>query len=85
MSKHLASVLADHLEIKNNEASKLGWMQSSPWVFCNSYGTPLDPNNLRRRVFYKAIEAAGLKKFRIHDLRHTFATLLIENGESLAV
>jgi integrase len=84
MSKRLASVLNDHLKVSRNEASKLGWNENALWVFRNSYGTPLDPNNLRRRVFYKAVESASLKKFRIHDLRHTFATLLLENGESLS-
>jgi integrase len=83
MSKQLASVLIENLQATTIEASKRGWKEPSPWVFCSSYGTPLDPNNLRRRVFYKAIEAARLKRFRIHDLRHTFATLLIQNGESL--
>jgi integrase len=83
MSKQVASVLIENLQAASIEASKRGWKEPSPWVFCNSYGTPLDPNNLRRRVFYKAIEAARLKRFRIHDLRHTFATLLIQNGESL--
>jgi integrase len=84
MSKQLVSVLTEHSETRSTAASKLGWKEFPPWVFFNSYGTPLDPNNLRQRVFYKAIEAAGLRKFRIHDLRHTFATLLIGNGESLA-
>jgi len=31
-----------------------------------------------------ALEKAGLKKIRFHDLRHTFATLLIQNGEPIA-
>ncbi len=27
---------------------------------------------------------AGLRRLRLHELRHTFASLLIQNGESLA-
>jgi integrase len=41
-------------------------------------------DNCRHRVFYKAIEKAKLRKIRINDIRHTFASLLIQAGESLA-
>lgn len=34
-------------------------------------------------AFFKARDAAGLSEVRIHDLRHTFASLLINNGVSL--
>ena len=44
----------------------------------------IDDVNLRKRVFNKALEKAGMRLIRIHDLRHTFASLLIQNGESLA-
>ena len=54
------------------------------WVFCNEAGRPLDGDNLRHRVFYKVLAQAGLRRIRVHDLRHTFASLLIQNGESLA-
>jgi integrase len=47
-------------------------------------GKPLDGDNLRRRVFYKILAKAGLRRIRLHGLRHTFASLLIQNGESLA-
>jgi integrase len=39
---------------------------------------------LRRRVFHRLLEAAKVPDIRLHDLRHTFASLLIQNGESLA-
>ena len=75
MSPRLAAVLMDH---------KL----ETPWsehdlVFCGSDGQVIDQANLRHRVFEPTLEAAGLRKMRIHDLRHTFASLLINQGENL--
>jgi integrase len=55
-----------------------------PWVFTNGAGGALDGDNVRRRVFEKVLAAAKLRHIRLHDLRHTFASLLIQNGESLA-
>jgi integrase len=54
------------------------------WVFCNEEGNPPDMQNVKNRFFYKCLEKAKLRRIRFHDLRHTFASLLIQNGESLA-
>lgn len=54
------------------------------WVFCNQEGNPADMHNVKNRHFHKCLERAGLRKIRFHDLRHTFASLLIQNGEPLA-
>ena len=43
-----------------------------------------DKDNWRRRVFYKVLEKAGLRRIRIHDLRHTYATLRISKGDNIA-
>jgi len=47
-------------------------------------GQQLDMQNVKNRFFLKCLEKAKLRRIRFHDLRHTFASLLIQNGESLA-
>jgi integrase len=50
-------------------------------IFASENGTPLDGHNFVRRIFDPALRRAGLPKIRFHDLRHTFASLLIAQGE----
>ena len=38
------------------------------------------PSNLHRRHFLPLIERAGVPRIRFHDLRHTAATLALEQG-----
>lgn len=52
-------------------------------VFSNSSGLPLDPDNLVKREFHPALDRAGLRRIRFHDLRHTYASLLISQGENI--
>lgn len=49
-------------------------------VFCTEKGTPLDPRNFTRH-FKRLLKKAGLPTdIRLHDLRHTYATLLLKRG-----
>jgi integrase len=48
-------------------------------VFCNWLGRPLEPSALRRR-FKHARDATGLRPLRLHDLRHTYGSLLAAAG-----
>src|SRR5256885_14166043 len=41
-------------------------------------------NNFSERVFKPLLTQAGLRRIRFHDLRHTFGSLLIQTGASLA-
>lgn len=51
----------------------------SGWVFASEAGTPIEPRNLNR-VFYDLIQKAGVRKIRLHDLRHSYASLAIRRG-----
>lgn len=46
--------------------------------------TPITDNTLRR-AFNKYAEVAGVKQIRIHDLRHSFVSMLIHLGANLTV
>jgi integrase len=50
-------------------------------VFCLANGRPIDPTNLYRH-FLSLLKRAKLPRHRVHDLRHTFATLMLELRES---
>ena len=51
------------------------------WLFQTPVGTQIDPSNLRK-LFNRLLTDAKLRRIRFHDLRHTFASLLLQNGES---
>jgi integrase len=56
---------------------------SADLVFPSPQGTILDPDNLYHRYFLPVLAKAGIRKIRLHDLRHTFGSLLIQNGASI--
>jgi integrase len=52
---------------------------STAHVFFNHGGHRWDARNLLR-AFYSARRTAGIDKVRFHDLRHTFASRLVQGG-----
>lgn len=46
-------------------------------VFCNELGRPLHPNRFTR-AFAAAVRRSGARPIRLHDLRHTWATLALQ-------
>jgi integrase len=53
----------------------------STYVFTGKTGRPLEVNNLRNRVWYPALSAAGLRRRTMYQTRHTFASLMLSSGE----
>ena len=84
MSLRLAEELGRLRVAREKEALAKGWRQVPEWVFCNQDGGPIWKSDFERRVFHRLLVKAGLRRIRFHDLRHTFASRLIQNGESLA-
>jgi len=52
-------------------------------VFPGKTGKPLSASNLYSRVHKPVLAKAGLRHIRIHDLRHTYATLRLRLGHAL--
>lgn len=56
-----------------------GKWQEHGLIFTSIFGTPCDPNNVSRS-FRKLLKAANLPRIRFHDLRHTAATIMLQQG-----
>jgi len=84
MSKQLTASLKGHRHQNKKKGLSLGIGEMPEFVFTNEKGKPIDKDNWRRRVFNKALEKAGIRRIRIHDLRHTYATLRISKGDNIA-
>jgi integrase len=57
--------------------------QPDDYVFTTRTGTPHHAPHIGLRALKPALEKAGLQPVRWHDLRHTFASLLIAGGANI--
>jgi integrase len=72
--------LLDHQERQRRERAAAGadWHDHG-LVFPSEVGTPMEPRNLNRHFAALRVKA-GLPDVRLHDLRHTMVTLLLDLG-----
>jgi integrase len=80
LSPSLAVLLREHRANQELERELLGrQLMSDDLVFSYSDGTPLPPNSVTK-AFHKLVQSLGLSGIRLHDLRHTHATLMLRQG-----
>ena len=65
---------------RKKEALKSGVGEVMETIFHRD-GKPMEQNYIRR-VFKRLLVKAGLREIRLHDIRHTFASLLLSDGAS---
>lgn len=74
-------------QMKNLEIEKMNnkdlW-QYKDFVFPSTIGTAMDPSGLVKK-FKLSLKEAGLSGIRFHDLRHTSASLMLNNGVDIFV
>ena len=70
------SLGADAVGILNEQRKKCC---GSEYVFPSPTGGPISPDSVIQ-MLHRVLKRAGLPKVRFHDLRHTFATVALQNG-----
>ncbi len=82
LTARAVEALRNHLTRQIEEIERLGdRYRDQGLVFPSQVGTPMHAKNLTARSFKPLLKKAGLPDIRFHDLRHTFATLMLQNGE----
>jgi integrase len=84
MPEVLVLKLQEHRKRQLHERLASSCWEENDLVFASSIGTPSEPRNVNRH-FDQLLKRAGLSHFRLHDLRHYCASLLLMQGVQLKV
>lgn len=84
MTSQLAEILKQHKTRMAERTLKRGWGSMPDWIFTNEDGSPLNYGNFIHRVWNRAMDRSGLRRRTPHDMRHSYATLRLSKGDSLA-
>ncbi|MET8875587.1 tyrosine-type recombinase/integrase [Nocardia sp. NPDC004604] len=74
----LLAILRQH-QIDQSEDAEVSNANKLGLVFTSTRGTPLEPRNVNR-AFAELVKKSGVRPIRLHDLRHSCATLLFAQG-----
>lgn len=86
ISPDVAEVLRHHLKEQLIERLAHGpEYEDSELVFCQPNGKWLWIDNFSTRDFYRLCRLAGVPRIRFHDMRHTYATHLLNKGIPIPV
>jgi len=80
LGKEILEKLREHFQRQQQERlfADQRW-QENDLVFPSTIGTPMEPRNLLKD-YKDLLNKAGLPNIRFHDLRHTAATLMLQQG-----
>lgn len=80
MSDQLFDALKQLLTKRKKESLKLG--RSEPFdIIFHKNGGPISQNTIRN-IWKRILKKAGIREMRLHDIRHTYASLLLSMGQS---
>jgi integrase len=85
LGKDSVRVLNQQKDLLLKERERIGniW-QETDFVFPSTVGSPMDATNLWK-CFRQIVKKAKLPAIRFHDLRHTAASLMLNNGVDVLV
>jgi integrase len=72
----LSRLLKEHQKLSQ-------YREPEDFIFASRAGSPLHWRNVTRRCLTEAIRESGIQPLRWHDLRHTYASMLIATGASI--
>jgi len=79
LTSQVCQILKDYVMRRDAEAVLAG-REPSPWLFSMPNGEPMGVGHLVRRLWEPLLSRAGLRRRGPHQLRHTYASLLIAQG-----
>lgn len=77
----VVDALRAHYIAEAQRLLKLGHrIEPDTLVFSDRWGDPVNPWHVTERAFKPLLRRAGLPVIRFHDLRHTFASMMLSEG-----